>query len=329
MFIKVPSSQLKRALHDVKALNPTVVSFTTEGERLIVTAGSSVMYEDYIDITSTSSDYMDTVANVQYLDISDLLGEKDEVKLEFTGFSVELRYRSMSMSLAASDSIVQRPEEDNAEKVVISDRDSLKSALTVFKGLGIFQKTLQMDRPLQLFDTYGVVQYPTAWVRVRSSGITNVITKEQANIIATFDPTHCSMSSVITLYREDAKLILPVVPVPDNDEFKDLLGTMETVGIRSTKGLLRRVKVLSSTLGVCDCSVYVGESTLYFAVTKNTLRITDDVAENVSFSFDTRLEYMVAVLNLIGSDSDMEILEGKDSVCFRNSRVAIILSTGR
>ena len=328
MLIEVESSDLKKVFSDISSLSCEVISFTTENNDLIITAGTSVVYETVIHIVQ-SLNYMDTVMNVQYLNMEELLGEKGNVKLEFTQFSIDMEYRTMSISLSASDSIVQRPDADTAEKVLIPDRDSLTSALSVFKGLGIFQKTLQMDRPLQLFGDYGVVQFPTVWVRVRSSGITNVITKEQAIIISAFEPEEYSIGETLSLYKGNARLMLPLSPVPEDDEFLQLVDTMTSLGAKTTKGLLARTKRLSRTLGVCDCSVYVGESTLHFAITKNTLHIVDKADDTIQYSFDTRLEYITAILGLIGSDNALEVLTGKDIVCLRNARVSVILSTGR
>lgn len=328
MLVKVASSFLKRAFEDLSKMNCETVCFTTDSMELIITAGDTITYENRLPIEECL-EYMNTTINVQYIDISNLLGERDNVSISFTSFSLDISYKSMGISLSVSDSIVQRPTLSDSEKILISDKDSLKRALSIFKGLGIFQKTLQMERPLQLFGDYGVIQYPTCWVRVRSSGIVNVITREQADIITAFDPAYFSKDEVLTLYRDNAVLILPTNDVPEDDEFLDMVNSMESYGVKSTKGLLTRVKKLSSTLGVCDCSVYVGESTLHFAISKNTLKIVDKADENIIYSFDTRLEYVVAILSLIGSDGDMEVLANADAVCMRNSSVAVVLSTGR
>ena len=328
MFIKVNSSALKQTFADIKHLNCEVVSFTTENRQLIVTAGTSCVYETVLDIEE-SLEYIDTVINVEYIDISELLGVRDSVKLAFTQFSIELSYKGMSISLAASDTIVQRPDIPASTQIQIPDKDSIISALSIFSGLSIFQKSLQMDRPLQLFGDYALIQYPTAWIRVRSSALRTIVTREQATIVAAFKPTSYRDSNPLVLYRDRAKLIFPKVDVPDNDEFMSLLNTTTSVGIKNTRGLLTRIKKLVSTVGNCDCSVYVGDTTLYFSIVKNTLRITDKADCDISYSFDTRLEYVSAILNLIGADNDMEILSGTDIVCMRNSNISIILSTGR
>ena len=328
MFVKVKSVDIKRAFSDISTLGCDTVAFTTENRKLVISSGTTILYENILDCTEIS-DYTETVINVQYLDLTDLLGDKDDVKLTFTQYSVELSYRTLEVSLNMSDTVIQRPTNTDTPNA-LTNASALQLAVGLFKSLGVFQKTLQMERPLQIFGDYGLLQFPTVWVRVRSSDLRTVLTREQALVIGKFKPESYSETNVITLYRDTAKMVIPIVPVPDGDEFVTLVSTMTSYGTKTTKGLLARVKRLSTTLGVCDCDVYIGESTLHFAVRKNNMSIVDKSDDVIQNSFTTRLEYLVAFFAMLGSDSDIEVLMNDNgNVCLRNANVSIIMSTGR
>lgn len=326
MLISVNSNELRSVLKDVSYLGEETLQFITVNDKLRVHAGTKLNYTADIDIVS-EEEYEDTSISVKYVSMYELLGAKGQVELLFIVTGVILKYGTLSVTLGISSELLTDGDVEIPELVPFSDGLRFSAALQLFRKVGIFQKTLSMERPLQLMGDIALLQFPTVWFRVRSSDINAVITKEQANIISKFEPTHYAVDSRLILQNYRARLLLPITTAPAQDEFIDLLDEMHSLCKIATTGLLSRVKVLYSVFGNANCTVSITETNLYFTVVTQSFTVTDTIDEEVLFTFTTRLEYLVALLSLFPDDY-VEILVKEGALCLRDSMLACILSIG-
>lgn len=326
MLITVKSSELKRVLEDVSYLKEETLQFGVADNKLAIRVGTKLSYEANIDIIS-SDEYTETEVNIKYINISAILGSKGEVELTFIATGVILKYGTLSVTFSMSSEILINNDADIPELKPFSDRLLFLSALNLFKKVGIFQKTLSLERPLQLMGDIALMQFPTVWFRAKSSDISAIVTKEQANIILKFEPTHYALDSRLILSNDRAQLILPIMSAPVQDEFLDALSELKSLCKLTTAGVLNRIKVLHSVFGNSHCTVSITAKDFYFTVVNQYFTITDIVDDDILFTFGTRLEYLVALMSLF-PDEYVEVLVDDGRICLRDSSLACLLSIG-
>ena len=328
MLVKVNGSDVKEAFFDIEPLKTDSMLFRVDGNLLTIGASKDVLYRASIPIIE-SKGLSNLSVCVLYTNISPLIKSKDIVEIELSEFSINLSTQNFHVTLAVSDALIEMDDcPSKLDATPISSPGDLNLALNAYKYTGFFQKKLMIERPVQLCRSHAVLLLPTVWFRFKCCDIEATLTKEQCSIAYKFKPTHFMEADKLWLFRDNATIAIPIVPVDRDDEYLKVSETMTSLGIYNSKNLASKTKSLSQVIGDCDCSVYITDKDVYFRANKATLEVQDSIKEEVQKSFTTRLEYITAILNMLGDDKYFEILFKENIVCFRNNIIGVILSVG-
>lgn len=330
MLIKIAGKDFASAMEDLRRLKPISLSFSVKGDTLTLASSGSMQYIKDIRILE-SVDKIETVMCVLYTDVSSLIKSRDTVSISFDYMQLDFKVGGYNFSFPISEEVVtiQRPPEMQHED--FGDTDSLCKTLRGKAVVSLFQKELQREPVLCCTESRCYVTFPTVWAYYPQSCLECALTAEQAKTIAWFEPESFIHTDALYLFKGTATLVVQAEHVK-GDIPKDFVEKWKTLDRKCTldmSGTLTSAKKLLSCLGDSECVVYVTDEGLFFHVSKGNISLKEEITGELKYSFETRLSYMVAILQDLGNYGNTEVFGDADLVLFHKYDTVIMLSVRR
>lgn len=330
MILTINARQLKKAFEEISPLvkkseMSKSVAFNYIDDYLIVTADAGISYQRRLDVSS-AVDAVNTGITVYFSDISSLLPSKGTVDIEITKFSINISAEDLETSLIVSDSIITPFKTTNTKGVNLS-MNIINTAVNKLNSIGAIKKSLMTERPLLFSGDYVYVKYTTIWIRCKSMVLNCMLSSEDAKRMIDFEPTEVVIGDALEFKKENAVLRIPNSVSVNEHNFEDKENSLEKITTIETEGLASTVQKLIASMDAKPCKVFLYESGIEISVNTQRSSISKrvNVYGKVISSFETRLDYLLMCLNLLG-DLGAEVKRKDNVLCLKNSLVTILIS---
>lgn len=330
MTVKVASALFKQAISEMSALfkhseQYRAFNMDVNGMELYISANTGLRYETRVPLTTPCSEHINV--NLIYQDISELLGARGEIVLDFTPASCTVRTGVFEVTFTeANDSVtpLRRPIPSSTYELSDMFTDVCKSLTNTMT----FRKAYKLTPLLTFNGNKSYVKFPTVWIEVNGGYIHKTFTMETTEVIAAFAPTSfIEEEDTVTFYKGQSSLMVQG-NAPEENTFDRLAADMKKITEIDVSEISIALRKISKVLGDGQVTMFLGPSCIKLQVMRvgvHSLLSFGD-ASTITTSVQLPLEFVQAVFSIL--NGRITIYNGGGRICLMNSSTRILMSVG-
>lgn len=328
--LEVNSRELKRTLQDVKNLFPKgsttlPLGIHVENNIMTLTTGTDCILECFFSVEC------DLCLNITvlYTNLEEFIDVNENTTMEILQTGVSISNSGFNMTLPVAYSTVSKSSTEVSTDFSDINTESAYSGLKLLTGTSL-SNMYKKDPPISVYKDVSVLKYPNVWVKARTVGfgLDAVLSADQCRLLTKYQPDTFARvrPDLIVCCKTNSTLLLPVLPLTDDDNFSDLLDNMSDPISLDISGYVEKLSV-ASKLRVSVANVRLCSNGITTTCTSGDTSLSLSCGDTSSYVKSAVLPFGLWFTCLKMLDgSKIQILYGENRLCLRTRNLIIVVS---
>ena len=320
MILTVDSALLKQAITQMSALYKNNEQFrafnmSVKDNILYLNVNTGLRYEAALPLEGVHEDIS---ANLIFRDITEILGDKGEVRLELTPMYCVVSTGIFEITLQVANDVVTPLYHTKEPNALYMPKEQFSAIVKTLCNTMSFRKAYKLTPLLTFNGAHSYVKFPTMWLKCKGGYIHSNLTQDMADIIIAFVPdSFCEKEDVLYFYNDFATLIVPsAAPSEDTfDQVKEQLAPIAEIDFSTVVPALRKSH---KVLGNGNATIYFSKRGMRVQIMRVGVSSLLHFGEpgDVIVSVQLPLEFFLNVAAIMGGQTT--ILYGGGKICLDN-----------
>ena len=329
MIITVDSALLRQAIRQMSALYKNNEQFrafnlTVKNSKLYLNVNTGLRYEAIIPLNSSVSE--EVSVNLIYRDITEILNDVGEIRLEVTSMYCTVTTGVFEINLSMANEVVQPMFHKKKAEPSYMPKEQFGAIVKTLCNTPNFRKAYKITPLLTFNGDSSYVKYPTMWMKTTGGYIHSNLTRDMADVIIAFVPdSYCEEGELIYFYNDIATLIVPSA-VPSDDTFDAMREGLKEVCEIDFGTVVPALRKVHHVLGDGNLMLYFSKRGMRLSVMRagvSSLLYFGEPGE-ITATVQLPLEFFLNIAMVLNRATTISYGGGK--ICLDNNLCSILMS---
>lgn len=329
--VLVAAKDLRACLEDLRPLfgkgtNLIPVLFKIKDDVLTVCCTSGCIYKNKLKVVNENNTSAEITA--LYRNILDFLPKSGDIKIDIASFGLILTGDGTSIQLPVGYSLITEPESRDLPFVPI-DAKTFPIGIHSLINIGL-AGIYKIEKPLNIYGDITTLKYPNVIAQARTPGlkIGVNITQDFAKLFARFNPDSIYSNEVdsIVLKRGNATLEIPAEPLIESNDFLQYMEGLSKPLRLDIEHYVDRLRNMNNLGNAIRAKIVLFDDGLRVQAGHDNMHISYDLGGctgTISKVFYLPMVLYMSIIKALGNTT-IEVLYGKETICFRSPSLIII-----